>query len=116
MVNNTIQDKKNNTIIKSLEDLSEQLNRIEHNPIAAYGVERAIALISEIEKSEEERLLEKYRWHIVSRDGFPEPNKYGFWCKLWYDDGFFRYFGSAKVYVKDNTIVAWQRLTEIALE
>lgn len=26
--------------------------------------------------------IEAIGWHLVSTDGFPEPNKHGYWCKL----------------------------------
>lgn len=66
--------------------------------------------------------VDNFGWHIISIDGFPEQNKQGFWCKkddgkyerLWYDDGFFTYYSMhTKIYVKENTVIAWQRLTEL---
>lgn len=64
---------------------------------------------------------DSFGWHYIAQDGFPEPNVYGFWCKrsdgsydrLWYKDGFFYYQGHLVIYVKDNTVIAWQRLTEL---
>lgn len=66
---------------------------------------------------------DSFGWHTVTQDGLPEPNKYGFWCKrtdgrydrLWYEEGFFYYNGSMKIYVKENTVIAWQRLTGLAI-
>lgn len=69
--------------------------------------------------------MDTWGWHIVSEDGFPEPNEHGYWCKmadgrydrLFYDDGFFHSHGSIKIYIADdNLVLAWQRLTEIAID
>lgn len=68
--------------------------------------------------------IDLWGWHFVSKDGFPKPNKHGYWCKmadgrydcLFYDEGFFYWHGSIKIYISDDNLVrAWQRLTEIAV-
>lgn len=66
--------------------------------------------------------IEAIGWHFVSRDGFPESNKHGYWCKLadgryrvlYFKDGFYEQRGSMDIYIPENNpVIAWQRLTEI---
>lgn len=68
--------------------------------------------------------IDMFGWHFVSEDGFPKPNRHGFWCKLidgnycklYYDNGFYTQPGSYRIYIhNDNDVIAWQRLTEISM-
>lgn len=67
--------------------------------------------------------VESFGWHLVSVDGLPGPNKYGYWCKksngeydrLWFQDGFYRYSGCRRIYIQENSVVAWQRLNELSV-
>lgn len=79
------------TIIDKLEELWEQLNRKEHDPVQANGVQRAIDVIAGLEESEwipvTERLPENEKVVLICAERKSEKKVYTVISTAFYTDG-----------------------------